>query len=327
MRAPRLPSARMHKPPSAPLPRSRPEGLRWLRADGTPNWSQRVHRFQGAVARLSSTPAITITKTATIMEAAELMHEKRVRGLVVEHLGKPVGVLMASDLVNYLGGGHLYRIVVEKHGDNVYTALRGEYVKNVMNSSPVVAFTTQKLEEVLEVMVSKRIGFMPVVDEKGDLYGVLTEHDVVKALASLDEPAGVAVETVATSPIVAVSESEPLKRALELMTSYGFRRVVVVDEESRVVGAVTSKSYVSLFGSHRVFRMMSTFSLKEVLSMPAKVAVDPRYSYVSGDADIVEACRAMAESGLSWLLVVRGDEVTGIVTERDMLIALALEEL
>ncbi|MEM4678150.1 MAG: CBS domain-containing protein, partial [Acidilobaceae archaeon] len=281
----------------------------------------------GAIAKLSSVPAITVTKTATLMEATEIIYKKNVRGLVVEHLGKPLGVLMATDLVNYLGGGPLYNIVKEKHGDNIYAALRGEYVKTIMNSSPVVAYTTQKLEEALEVMISRRIGFMPVVDEKGDLYGVLTEHDIVKSLASLEGLAGVSVESVATSPIVAVSESDPLAKALELMTYYGLRRVVVTTDEGKVVGAVTAKSYVALFGSHRVFRMLQSFSLKEVLSMSTKVAIDPRHSYIDASADVVEACKRMNESGLSWLLAVRGDEVIGIVTERDILIALALEEV
>lgn len=327
MRAPRLPPSRISKPPTIPKSKSRPEGIRWLRADGTPNWSQRVSRSSGDIARISSTPPITITKTATVMEALEVIHERKVRGLVVEQVGKPLGVLMATDLVNYLGGGPLYKIVEEKHGDNLYTALRGEIVKTIMNSSPIVAYTTQKLDEVLEVMISKRLGFLPVISERGDLYGVITEHDIVKVLASSPEPAGVPVETVATSPIVAVTESDPLKKTLEYMSSYGFRRIIVTDSENNIKGAVTAKSYVSLFGSHKIFRLMKSFSLKEVLSMPSSIALDPRYQYIEGDKDVVEASRLMVENNLSWLLVTRGEEVVGIVTERDILVALAIEEV
>jgi CBS domain-containing protein len=32
----------------------------------------------------------------------------------------------------------------------------------------------------------------------------------------------------------------------------------------------------------------------------------------------------MRETGLNWVLVTRGDEVVGLVTERDVLVALAL---
>jgi CBS domain-containing protein len=37
-----------------------------------------------------------------------------------------------------------------------------------------------------------------------------------------------------------------------------------------------------------------------------------------------EVCSVMKETGLNWVLVTKDDEVVGLVTERDVLIALAL---
>jgi hypothetical protein len=77
-------------PRRAPLRRPvvlRPEGIRYLRADGTPNWEQWQTMAEGEVKQLASSPAIVVSTSSNILEAAETIASKKVRGLPIVHAG------------------------------------------------------------------------------------------------------------------------------------------------------------------------------------------------------------------------------------------------
>lgn len=59
------------------------------------------HRERGIrVGEVMSTPPVTIESTATLQEAARLMHEDRLHRLVaVDANGRPIGVISAMDFV------------------------------------------------------------------------------------------------------------------------------------------------------------------------------------------------------------------------------------
>lgn len=315
-------SARSKVREGAIVVRSRPEGLRWLRSDGTPNWSQRVRERVKSVGLVASKPAISIRKSSTVLEAAELIASKNVRGLIVTEFNKVVGILMSMDIVNYLGGGEYYNIIVRRHEGNIYKALRDERVSSIMNPSPVVVNVDEDLDRALELMIGKGVGFIPVVDEYGEAYGVITEHDVVRLLA--ERKVGVKVSEVMTSTIVTVGLEDSLAKVAETMVRHGFRRLPVTFNDE-VQGYVSAKGYVSFFGSHMAFKHLSGTSLEEILILPASVIMEDKFAVINGGADVGEACNIMLESGVNWLLVVSDGEAEGIITERDILVALALE--
>lgn len=315
-------SARSKVREGAIVVRSRPEGLRWLRSDGTPNWSQRVRERVKSVGIVASKPAITVRKSSTVLEAAELIASRNVRGLIVTEFDKVVGVLMSMDIVNYLGGGEYYSIIVRRHEGNIYKALRDERVSSIMNPSPIAVNVNEDLERALELMISRGAGFIPVVDEYGEAYGVITEHDIVRLLA--EKKVGVKISEVMTSTIVTVSLEDSLAKVAETMVRHGFRRLPVTFNDE-VQGFVSAKGYASFFGSHRAFKHLSGTSIEEILTLPASIIMEEKFAVISGEADVGEACNIMLESGVNWLLVVRDGEAEGIITERDILVALALE--
>jgi CBS domain-containing protein len=58
------------------------------------------------VGELMTAPAITVPMTATLLEAARVMHEHRIHRLVaVDENGRPIGVLSASDFVTVIAEG------------------------------------------------------------------------------------------------------------------------------------------------------------------------------------------------------------------------------
>ena len=309
---------RLGAPPSV----RRPEGVRWLRSDGKPNLSDRIWRREGDAKIIARRPVYTVTRTTTVLGALEEMARRGVRALPVVPPARPVleGILTAMDLVNYLGGGDLHNIVVRRHGGSLYSALLREQVASIMNPNPVTASVEDPLPRIIEKMVVHGVGVLPVVYPDGSLWGIITEHDLVREL--MDKRVGRRVSEVMTGSVVTVDASATLGDALRTMVRYGVRRLPVV-EGDRVWGMITAKDVVRFFGSHDVFRYVSGGSFEEALSAPVKLVGSPSYHTISPDADVGEAATAMMERGVSSLLVVRDGRLVGIITERDVLYALA----
>jgi CBS domain-containing protein len=307
------------------VPPRRPEGIRWLRSDGTPNFSDRVHKHPGDAKLLARRPVYTTTKTATILMAAEEMTRHNVRALpvVVPNVEKLEGMVTVMDLVNYFGGGELYNIVKNRHGGNIYSALLKEHVESIMNPNPVYVTIYDKLPKILEVMVLKGVGVVPVVMEDGTIWGIITEHDLVQEL--VEKKVGVKVADVMTKEVITLPATATIREAAETMVKYGIRRVPLLENENKVWGMVTAKDIVRFFGSHDVFRYVEGNSFEEALRAPVKLVVAPGYYTISPDADVGDAATLMAEKGTSSLLVVEDGRLVGIITERDVLYAVAAQ--
>ncbi len=112
-------------------------------------------------------PVITIKASESIADAASILAERRIGGLIVSEDGKKVkGILSERDIVRSL-------------------ALRGavclsETVSDLMTPNPVSCATSETADSALQKMTNGRFRHMPVIDE-GVLVGIITIGDAVKA--------------------------------------------------------------------------------------------------------------------------------------------------
>jgi CBS domain-containing protein len=115
---------------------------------------------------MSAEPS-TVTPDTPITEAARLMKEHNVGMLpVVESEGsrRLVGVVTDRDItIRHVAEGHLSDCPVrEAMTDNVSTAKADENVERVMT-----------------LMAQEQVRRIPIVDERGDLVGVVSQADIV----------------------------------------------------------------------------------------------------------------------------------------------------
>jgi len=110
---------------------------------------------------------LTIKPGTQVSEAAQILAERRIGGLVVSRDGEhPEGILSERDIVRALavrGGGCLT-----------------ETVDEMMTRNPVCCSRQDSLDAVLARMTDGRFRHMPVVED-GKLVGIVTIGDVVKA--------------------------------------------------------------------------------------------------------------------------------------------------
>src|SRR5215211_3403518 len=112
-----------------------------------------------------------------------------------------------------------------------------------MRSDFVSAEPSDTLGEIAQKMVEAKTGAVAVLDF-GRLIGVLTERDMLKAMAGrvLTSDAR-AREWMTPDPIIASPET-PLEEAQTTMLTHGFRHLPVM-EGSRVVGIVSLRRCVA----------------------------------------------------------------------------------
>ena len=95
------------------------------------------------------------------------------------------------------------------------------------------------VRSAIERMTVQSIGALVVVDDAGRLVGVLSERDVVRALATADA-AGLSrlVREVMTTEVATCSPDDRLSELMEVMTRRRIRHLPVVDG-NRLTGIVS----------------------------------------------------------------------------------------
>ena len=121
------------------------------------------------VKEIMSPNPLTIPADATVMQAAKAMEEHDSSCVFVKSKGKIVGIITERDIT---------RRVVGKGASPKTTK-----VEAVMTSRIVVTPPDTSIEEALKAMTTNKVRRLPVVDEKGDMVGLVGTADIAKALA------------------------------------------------------------------------------------------------------------------------------------------------
>ena len=103
----------------------------------------------------------------------------------------------------------------------------------------VTAEPQATLQEVARTLAERRIGAVLVTDRGGALRGILSERDIVRAIAS-GGPAALndAAADHMTADVVTCRESDLIGEVMETMTKGRFRHVPVV-RDGRIAGMIS----------------------------------------------------------------------------------------
>jgi CBS domain-containing protein len=113
----------------------------------------------------------TISQTATLRQAVEQLTERRIGALVVSGDGKAIeGIISERDIVR----------AASMSGPVALDSSVG----SVMSTDVVTCSAGDGVDRQMELMTERRIRHLPVVDERGQLAGIVSIGDVVKARLS-----------------------------------------------------------------------------------------------------------------------------------------------
>ena len=121
-------------------------------------------------------------------------------------------------------------------------------VKDYMSASLVTFSPQTNVMNAINVLVEKRISGAPVIDERGNLIGLLSEKDCMKvaAQAGYYEELGGRVQDYMTKNVITVESEASVLEVANLFMQKGPRRYPVV-EDNRLVGQISRRDVLRAF--------------------------------------------------------------------------------
>jgi len=111
-------------------------------------------------------------------------------------------------------------------------------VAQLMHTPAVVCRPTATIREVANLMETRNVGSVVVVDNIGYVTGIVTDRDLALKGAGVGHSPDVAVESLMTRDVACVTPGSDVSEAAVVMQKRAVRRVPVVDDLGKIHGVV-----------------------------------------------------------------------------------------
>lgn len=116
-------------------------------------------------------------------------------------------------------------------------------VRDIMHS-PLYTSENNSVFDVAALMSEKEVGSVLMLNEGGEVSGVLTERDLLKKVVGRGlDPRSTQVKQVASSPVMTIEWYTTIDEAAKLMVEKHIRRLPVMEDGS-IIGIVTDRDLI-----------------------------------------------------------------------------------
>ena len=116
--------------------------------------------------------------------------------------------------------------------------------EDIMSSPPIVAKTDALIEEAARLMYDNNVGSVMIVDNAGIIVGIVTERDLIYAVANGKMGKGLPVHMIMTENPVTVEPDVPIDETLRLMREKNVRHLPVVDSKKKPLGMISLRDVI-----------------------------------------------------------------------------------
>lgn len=257
---------------------------------------------------------ITVEPHATLPEAVVQMQELKMKRLPVVYNGKLVGLLTEGEVKRNLPN------LSEGLTPWEFAGRAGRVrVRDAMRSPAITVNVNDTLERAIGQMLTRRVGGLPVVDDEGQLMGMLTLTDVLRASLKAPRLEWGSVEQHMTSEVVSVQATDLASDgAAKLKVSR--LRVLPVLEDRRLVGLLHEvdvqaeiEREVAAHGQTATpSLLLGEQQVRDLMRFPT--------GYLTEGAPMRDAMQRMVELDVHGLPVMSSEgDLLGVVTVSDVL--------
>lgn len=147
-------------------------------------------------------------------------------------------------------------------------------VAEIMTANPTTVSPQTSLQEAIQILAEKKISGLPVVDENGQLVGVISETDLTWQATGVDSPPyvmfldsviylqnplkhneevhkalGQTVEEAMSDRPTTVKGSQLVREAARIMHDKKVRRLPVVNDDSELIGIITQGDVIKMMAA------------------------------------------------------------------------------
>jgi len=257
--------------------------------------------FLENVSKVMSKDFLVLKPADTVEKALGLMRDRGVSVILV--ISKKKDLRLVSSL-------HLLEA-----GDSPYTKL-GSIARSSPNFMPGDAILA-----AAKALVSHRIEAVPVLNQNGNILGIVTRNDIVKYALKTRWLDTFKVKDAMSTNLVIASPDDPASKVRRLIVNHGIRQVLIIGEDGKLVGIVKIRDLLEkIYGitvrrstvGERVGETNRTFShqAKGIMSRPViTVNIEDNLSKAAEMMMTKEHCIPVLEE----------DYVVGVITRSDII--------
>jgi CBS domain-containing protein/ribosome-associated translation inhibitor RaiA len=184
---------------------------------------------------------------------------------------------------------------------------------------PPLVTPTSTLPEVAAELLATGLRAAPVVGRRGELLGVISRTDLVRALPALTGLDRAPVEKIGRSASYFVRENDTVRHLFGQIRLLEEHALPVVDKKGRLVGAVGLEDLGAVLWRPTVGGKLDVPTAGSALDVEVtSIMHSPAFTVMAG-SDAIDAARLMARERISSVFVVENGRPTRIVAQTDLL--------
>ncbi len=265
----------------------------WLKRDNNSRVTVTLRTWLKA-GDIMSTNVAMVSPSSSVVSAAKIMSSNNVSCLIVSDNREVLGIVTETDMLKktVASGNDFCKMKVEQ-----------------IMSSPVRSVSPDlSVMDASSIMETENIRRLVVLD-KGRSIGIITQTDVVRALASYTLTKE--ISEIMTNDVVVIASSASVRAAAELMASKDIS-CLVATKNGAVVGVFTERDLLK-----RVIAVKLNpehTRLQQVMSCPVVS--------ISREQSVLSAMKMLENIGIRRLVIMDGENLYGLITQTDILKAI-----
>jgi len=140
--------------------------------------------------------------------------------------------------------------------------------KDVMKRNVVTCSEGDSLHWCAQLMRDWKIGFLPVVDSKKKLVGILTDRDLAIRGVAENKPAFTEVRAVMTKDPITCRPDDMLRLAEEKIVTARKSRIAIIDEAGHCVGVISLSDIAQAENRRRAGELLQGVTRREAEPPP-----------------------------------------------------------
>jgi CBS domain-containing protein len=122
-----------------------------------------------------------------------------------------------------------------------------QHVRDAMSTTVLTVGPEHTLRQVAERMAERNVGSAVVLDPEASGPGIITERDVLRAVAAGEDPATTLVDRHHVDEVTVASPDTTIVDAAHVMLRGGFRHLVVIDDRHEIAGVLSMRDVVRVW--------------------------------------------------------------------------------
>jgi len=188
---------------------------------------------EGCVGDYMTTKILTFDEEDAIVDVCRCLMQNSFRRVPVMRQGRLAGIISRADLIK--ANKDKFRPRAQQDIPTVCTAM--VVAKDVMKSGLLTVRTSTPVYEAMEILATRNVTGLPVVDEYMNMLGIISEKDMLKLLYDPDARPGL-VEEYMTAGVIGFEQSTSLFDICDCLINNSFRRVPILDG-GKLVGIIS----------------------------------------------------------------------------------------